>query len=62
LDLSADCRFALTGGKDRTAKLWDLRTGECVRTLGPHTDWVKSVCLLRPGRAACGCDDGSLVV
>lgn len=28
---------------DKTIKLWDTRTGECIRTLWGHGDWVQSV-------------------
>ncbi|CAI4228180.1 unnamed protein product [Auanema sp. JU1783] len=33
----------LTGSKDRTAKLWDLSTGQEIRTLGVHPNSVHSV-------------------
>jgi len=30
---SADGQFLLSGGLDRTIKLWDVATGRCIRTL-----------------------------
>jgi WD40 repeat protein len=33
-------------------KLWDLETGQCVRTLQDFTHWVDAVALLRDGRRA----------
>lgn len=34
--LSADGTFALTGDRDRLIRVWDLRTGECLRELEGH--------------------------
>jgi WD40 repeat protein len=34
--LSADGHRALSGSDDRMVKLWDLETGELLRTLGPE--------------------------
>jgi WD40 repeat protein len=32
-----------SGSDDRSLRLWDVRTGECVRELSGHSDWVASV-------------------
>jgi len=41
--LSSDGQFALSGGWDRTMRLWDLNTGVTVRTFQGHTKDVFSV-------------------
>jgi WD40 repeat protein len=50
--ISPDGRFALSGSGDRTLKLWDLATGQCIRTFEGHTDSVKSVTISPDGRLA----------
>ncbi len=49
LCVSADGRFALSGSSDKTARLWDLRSRQCLRVLVGHTDQVNSVCMSRDG-------------
>lgn len=39
---SLDGNFLLTTSKDRTAKLWDLKTGKCLRTFVGHEKAVNS--------------------
>ena len=36
--------LALTGSIDRTAKIWNVNTGECLNTLRGHTDEILDVC------------------
>jgi WD40 repeat protein len=36
-------RYFATGGKDRTARIWDARSGDPIRVLKGHTNWVVSV-------------------
>ena len=43
--LTSDGSRLFTGSHDNTAKLWNVETGECVRTFTGHTNWVMSVCL-----------------
>jgi WD40 repeat protein/tetratricopeptide (TPR) repeat protein len=38
--LSPDGRHALTGGKDQVVRLWDVATGECLRTFEGHNSEV----------------------
>lgn len=40
---SGDGRYLLTGSSDKTAKLWDARTGTLVRTFSGHTDTIINV-------------------
>src|ERR687885_209116 len=59
--LSADSRFALSGSKDHTVKLWEVATGHCLRTFEGHISWVNSVCLSADSRLALsGSSDYSL--
>ena len=57
----ADGSRALSGSCDNTLRLWDLATGETLRTLEGHTDWVTAVAVLADGsRALSGSDDNTL--
>ena len=59
----ADGGRALSGSDDNTLRLWDLATGESLRTLEGHTNWVSAVAVLADGSRAlsgsgttrCGC-------
>jgi WD40 repeat protein len=39
----SDRVLVASGSGDRTVRLWNVRTGECVRELSGHSDWVNSV-------------------
>jgi serine/threonine protein kinase len=59
--LSADGRYALSGSRDCTLKLWNLETRQCLRTFSEHTSRVTSVCMSADGRLALsGSYDGTL--
>jgi WD40 repeat protein len=32
-----------SGGYDKTVRLWDVSSGECLKILQGHTNWVRSV-------------------
>ncbi|TIC68173.1 hypothetical protein E3Q01_00984 [Wallemia mellicola] len=36
-------RFLATGSRDKTIKLWDASTNQCVYTFNGHDSWVKSI-------------------
>ncbi|MFI8891282.1 hypothetical protein [Streptomyces paradoxus] len=46
---------AIAVGEDRDARVLDVRTGQWLRSLGPHTDYVRAV-------ATATLDDGTVVV
>ena len=43
VDMSRDWTLALSGSEDKTIKLWDINTGECLRTFNGHSDTVRCV-------------------
>ncbi|MFL6255324.1 MAG: caspase family protein [Pyrinomonadaceae bacterium] len=40
---SPDRRWFAAGGKDKTVRVWEIKTGRKVRTLAGHTGWVTSL-------------------
>ena len=61
--VTPDGRFAISGSIDKTLKVWDLETGELVRVLEGHTDYVMSVTVTPDGRfAISGSKDKTLKV
>ena len=43
IDASDTTNVALAGSGDNTVRLWDLRTGQCVRVMDGHTNNIQSV-------------------
>lgn len=61
--ITPDGRKAISGTYDGSVKVWDLESGECIRTLEGHSDTTSSVCITPDGRTAvAGCSDGFLIV
>ena len=52
VSLSPDGRRAISGSHDDTLRVWDLESGECLKTLKGHTSAVTSVSLSADGRRA----------
>src|SRR5262249_15474405 len=40
---SPDSRFLASGSTDKAVRIWDLATGQEIRTLAGHTGWVTGV-------------------
>ncbi|KAH8048648.1 hypothetical protein JL721_11894 [Aureococcus anophagefferens] len=61
--VTPDGMRALTASGDETAKVWDLASGLCVRTLVGHTGLVWSACVTPDGmRALTASSDGTVKV
>jgi DNA-binding beta-propeller fold protein YncE len=56
--ISPDKKFALTGARDNTMRLWSLETGKEVRRFNGHNDYVRAVHFLPGGqKVLSACDD-----
>ena len=55
---SSDGRRVVTGGEDRTARVWDSSTGEAVTAPLEHPGTVTSVCFAPGGRLVTVCGSG----
>jgi WD40 repeat protein len=49
---SPDGKFALSGSRDNTLKLWELSSGREIRTLNGHSSWVSAVAFSPDGKLA----------
>jgi len=49
---SPDGKLALSGGRDKTLKLWDVATGRELRTFAGHTHWVVGAAFSPDGQSA----------
>ena len=50
IDISPDGKYLATGSMDTTARLWDLATGETIRTLSGHTDVIDGIAFSPDGK------------
>jgi WD40 repeat protein len=57
-----DSRRAVSGSYDGTLRVWDLETGQTLRTLEGHTASVKAVAVVNSRSAVSGSYDGTLRV
>lgn len=61
IQFSDDDRFILTSSWDQTVKLWDVQSGECLKTFIGHRASVQDVRWLTKGRTICSVSiDGSV--
>jgi WD40 repeat protein len=59
--ISSDGKYALSGSEDRTIRLWDIETGNLIRTFEGHRRAVTSVAISPDNRyALSGSEDGTI--
>jgi WD40 repeat protein len=61
--VSRDGRYALSGGEDRTVRLWDLQEKSLAKTLTGHERRVEALCFTPDGtRALSGAADMTVIL
>ena len=54
--------YLASGSYDNTIKIWDTNTGNEIRTLKAHTDYVRSLVVLNNGYLASGSYDNTIKI
>ncbi|KAJ3078743.1 protein with putative role during mitosis, partial [Quaeritorhiza haematococci] len=56
-------QYVISGSRDKTIKIWDTTTSQCLHTLTGHDNWIRGLTLPRTGRFLISAsDDKSLKV
>jgi platelet-activating factor acetylhydrolase IB subunit alpha len=42
--------YAVSGSRDKTLRLWDLATQQCIHVFVGHDNWVRGVCFHSSGK------------
>jgi len=50
LIVTSDGKIIISGSRDNTIKLWDIETGECLKTLKGHSGYIHSLAITFDGR------------
>lgn len=54
-------RYAATGSRDKTVKLWDTASGQCLRTFVGHDNWVRALIFHPSGKYLLSASDDKTV-
>lgn len=53
--------FVVTGSRDKTIRIWDCSSGQCLKTLVGHDNWIRSIVFHPNGRHLLSCSDDKTI-
>jgi len=56
-DKSVAGKYLVSGSRDKTIKLWDVSTGQCLKTFADHDNWVRGVLFHPLGKYIISCSE-----
>lgn len=54
-------QFVATGGRDKVIKIWDSISGQCLKTLTGHDNWIRGLCWAPNGQFLLSCSDDKTI-
>lgn len=54
-------QFVATGGRDKMIKIWDSTSGQCIKTLTGHDNWIRGLCWSPDGQYLLSCSDDKTI-
>lgn len=54
-------QFVATGGRDKVIKVWDAVSGQCIKTLTGHDNWIRGLCWSPDGLYLLSCSDDKTI-
>jgi platelet-activating factor acetylhydrolase IB subunit alpha len=54
---SITSEYLISAARDKLIKLWNISTGQCIRTISAHDNWVRDIRIHPSGRYLISCSD-----
>ncbi|PWN91225.1 putative platelet-activating factor acetylhydrolase ib alpha subunit [Acaromyces ingoldii] len=54
-------QFVATGSRDKVIKIWDTSSGQCLKTMTGHDNWIRGLAWAPNGHALLSCSDDKTV-
>lgn len=53
--------FVVTGSRDKTIRIWDCQTGQCLKTLTGHDNWIRALVFHPTGKFLLSASDDKTI-
>ena len=59
--ISSDDKTIASCGQDKSIRIWDVKTGELLKTLTGHSDWIHSIKLTKGNKSIVSCSSDKTI-